>query len=312
MRTIVLAVVLLALFALTNAAVDMMAVDQDLINSVNSNKKALWVAGENDVFKGKTLSQVRKLLGTFLVIPETSRIEKSSRVGNVAPPKEYDIRSKHPTCIEPIRNQGKCGSCWAFAATRVVAERVCQRGAQNAAVVAQSPQDMVSCDKSNLACRGGYLDRLWKYYEVTGTVTDACFPYVSGAAGVVPACPKNQCVAAGHSWVKTKAKSGSTKNYDSVEATQEDVIAKGSVLAGFMVYRDFLSYKSGVYHHVSGGLAGGHAVTIEGWGVEAGTNTPYWIIANSWGEAWGMKGYFWIKRGNNECEIEDNLWAADA
>eukprot|EP00689_Sawyeria_marylandensis_P002030 EC822907.1.p1 GENE.EC822907.1~~EC822907.1.p1 ORF type:complete len:84 (+),score=53.33 EC822907.1:357-608(+) len=51
-----------------------------------------------------------------------------------------------------------------------------------------SPQDMVSCDKGDLGCQGGYLDREWAYLVSTGIVTDACFPYVSGD-GHVPKCP---------------------------------------------------------------------------------------------------------------------------
>lgn len=70
-----------------------------------------------------------------------------------------------------------------------------------------------------------------------------------------------------------------------------------------MVYDDFLTYKSGVYQHVSGGDPGGHAIKIIGWGVENGT--PYWLCANSWNYSWGENGFFKILRGKNECGIED-------
>ena len=56
----------------------------------------------------------------------------------------------------------------------------------------------------------------------------------------------------------------------------------------FIVYRDFMSYKSGVYHHVSGEALGGHAVKIVGYGVDSVSNKKYWIVANSWGTSWGM------------------------
>jgi len=71
------------------------------------------------------------------------------------------------------------------------------------------------------------------------------------------------------------------------------------------VFADFPSYKSGVYQHVSGGFLGGHAVKMLGWGVE--NNTPYWLIANSWNPTWGDHGYFKIRRGNDECGIEDEI-----
>jgi hypothetical protein len=64
-------------------------------------------------------------------------------------------------------------------------------------------------------------------------------------------------------------------------------------------------YASGIYHHVSGGVEGGHAVRIVGWGVENGNK--YWKVANSWNPYWGEQGYFRIKRGGNECGIENGV-----
>jgi cathepsin B len=62
----------------------------------------------------------------------------------------------------------------------------------------------------------------------------------------------------------------------------------GPVEAAFDVYADFFDYQSGVYQHKSGGLEGGHAVRVIGWGTESGS--PYWLVANSWGTNWGMNG----------------------
>jgi cathepsin B len=65
-----------------------------------------------------------------------------------------------------------------------------------------------------------------------------------------------------------------------------DILANGPVEAGFSVYQDFMSYKSGVYQHRSGGLLGGHAVKVVGWGVDSDNGTPYWLVANSWTDNW--------------------------
>jgi cathepsin B len=73
------------------------------------------------------------------------------------------------------------------------------------------------------------------------------------------------------------------------------------------VFTDFLTYKSGVYHRISGKSLGGHAVKIIGWGVE--NSMPYWLVANSWNEEWGDKGFFKIKRGIDECGIEGSIMA---
>ena len=71
-----------------------------------------------------------------------------------------------------------------------------------------------------------------------------------------------------------------------------------------IVHEDFLTYKSGVYEHVHGKVVGRHAVKMVGWGVE--NKVKYWLIANSWNEDWGENGFFRIKRGNDECGIEDS------
>lgn len=81
----------------------------------------------------------------------------------------------------------------------------------------------------------------------------------------------------------------------------------GPVEGTMSVYEDFHHYKRGIYQHVIGKLLGQHAVKIIGWGAE--NHTPYWIIANSFNRNWGEDGFFRIKRGNNECGIEDNITA---
>jgi cathepsin B len=96
------------------------------------------------------------------------------------------------------------------------------------------------------------------------------------------------------------------KQISGVSNIQNEISTNGPVQAAFNVYQDFFNYKSGVYKHVSGGLAGGHAIKIVGWG-QSGSE-PYWIVANSWGTSWGIDGFFWILRGHDECVIEYVVW----
>merc|ERR1712007_408452 len=91
---------------------------------------------------------------------------------------------------------------------------------------------------------------------------------------------------------------------------QSAIMAGGPMEVAFTVYSDFENYASGIYHHVSGSMAGGHAVKVVGWGTENGQK--YWKVANSWNPYWGEKGYFRIKKGNNECGIEDQATASSA
>jgi len=86
-------------------------------------------------------------------------------------------------------------------------------------------------------------------------------------------------------------------------------MTNGPVEAAFTVYSDFESYKGGVYQYTSGDELGGHAVKILGWGVDAASNLPYWLVANSWNNDWGENGFFRIERGVDMCGIEDNIVA---
>ncbi|KAK6024790.1 papain family cysteine protease [Ostertagia ostertagi] len=81
----------------------------------------------------------------------------------------------------------------------------------------------------------------------------------------------------------------------------------GPVVAGFTVYEDFGWYRSGIYKHTWGDEAGGHAVKVIGWGTENGT--AYWLVANSWHNDWGEKGYFRMIRGINDCGFEEDMVA---
>merc|ERR1712187_102291 len=101
---------------------------------------------------------------------------------------------------------------------------------------------------------------------------------------------------------------GNTITANGVSGIQQAIMAGGPMEVAFTVNSDFENYASGIYHHVTGGPVGGHAVKVVGWGEEGGVK--YWKIANSWNPYWGEKGYFRIRRGNNEGGIEDQAIAS--
>jgi cathepsin B len=89
---------------------------------------------------------------------------------------------------------------------------------------------------------------------------------------------------------------------------QRDIYHWGPCSTGLVIHEDFLEWNGkGVYEwDKKSGVVGGHAVVLMGWGEEGGKK--YWIVRNSWGEDWGDKGYFKVLRGENHCEIEENVF----
>ncbi|CAE7400406.1 CTSB [Symbiodinium sp. KB8] len=249
-------------------------------------------------------------------------------------PATFDERDKWPKCtiMQEIRDQASCGSCWAFG-TVEGESAVVTCGAE--ANTMMSAQDVTSCCSGFTCfgcqgCNGGMPPTAWQFLTTKGVVTGGdyntngtcrtyeippCEHHVKGPrpdckeGGATPACT-SQCDT-GYSvpYAKDKHMAKSVYSLNSVADIQQDIYQYGAVTAAFSVYEDFLSYKSGVYKHVTGSMLGGHAISIIGWGTESGTD--YWLVRNSWNTDWGANGYFKIARGVDECGIEDEVVAGD-
>ncbi len=261
---------------------------------------------EDNPFKDYSLDQLKRVFGVELPSDkEPSLLAMPVAWGNFKSlPANYNTKAQYPNCNLPIRHQGNCGSCWAFAATGVLADRFCiQSGGKYKMHL--SPQFMVSCDKGDGACKGGLPQNSWQFLQYTGVVTENCFPYQS-ANGYIPQCPywQVQC-SDGTNFYKFKAKS--SYRYQSIEQALNNIMTNGPIETGFQVYQDFTQYKGGIYVQRSSVRVGGHAVKIVGWGNQSGIN--YWVVENSYGPTWGENGYFRIKMG--ECEFERELIGGD-
>jgi len=297
----------------------------EMINHVN-RLQTTWTAGKN--FEEHQLNHVKGLLGA-LKTPEDQKLPVLTHEVPNDLPEEFDARKQWPNCpsIGEVRDQGSCGSCWAFGATEAMSDRYCiaSGGKQ---IVEVSAEDLVSCCLAcGDGCNGGFPGTAWAYWVKYGLVTgglygskQGCRPYTipscehhvpgkldpcSGDADT-PECTQ-QCIP-GYNKTYSADKRFGTKAYSissDVKQIQAEIFKNGPVEADFTVYADFPNYKSGVYQQTSDEQLGGHAIRILGWGTEKGT--PYWLVANSWNPDWGAEGYFKILRGNNECGIEGDI-----
>eukprot|EP00117_Sycon_ciliatum_P043754 scpid45235/ scgid31639/ Cathepsin B-like cysteine proteinase; Antigen Sm31 len=281
--------------------------DPDLIDSVNKENVG-WKAGPQKQFEGMKLDDVRGLFGTKLMNMESISKLPSNPEHAKALPESFDSRKQWKGCVHPIRNQGHCGSCWAFSATESLSDRLCIASESKVNVVL-SPEYLVECDTTCHGCGGGWLIPAWDFMETKGVPIDACYPYAAfnGSAGH---CQPRCTAKTTESFKRYKAKPKSTQVFKTVEEMQESIMKYGPIQAGFTVFSDFMTYKSGVYKHTAGFVLGGHGIKIVGWGVQPTTEEKYWIVANSWGSDWGeLGGYFWFERGTDQCLMESNSCA---
>nr|CDJ87125.1 Peptidase C1A domain containing protein [Haemonchus contortus] len=247
-------------------------------------------------------------------------------------PESFDARTKWPNCtsIEHIRDQANCGSCWAVSTASVLSDRICIASKQKKQVHISSIDFVSCCDTCGFGCEGGWPIDAFEYFSYQGAVTGGdygsktgCRPYPFHPCGhhgnetYYGECPKEEstpkCVKQCQKGYKKSYKRDKTWGEDAYElpnsakAIQREIMRNGPVVASFIVYDDLSYYVKGIYKHTAGQARGAHAVKIIGWGTEK--YVPYWIIANSWHNDWGEKGFFRMVRGFNHCGIEQEVVA---
>ena len=258
--------------------------------------------------------------------------EKKFKESNDDLPTEYDPRTVYQKCesLREVRDQANCGSCWAFGAVEAMSDRLCIKSGQTDQRRVSAQNLLTCCSSCGFGCDGGYPAYAWRYWKNTGIPTGGlygdtttCQPYflppcdhhIDGSHGAcpdsvrTPSCVKN-CNDGNKATYSTDLIFGSSAYAVSGEKNiMQELYESGPVEASFTVYEDFVTYSSGVYKHVTGSALGGHAIKIIGWGVENGVN--YWLCVNSWNEEWGEDGFFKIRRGTNECGIENSINAGE-
>ena len=140
-------------------------------------------------------------------------------------------------------------------------------------------------------CGSGTPETAFLYLTTYGTVTDNCWPYVSGD-GHVPECMDHCVYTTTVEWKKYYT--SSFWIVSGIEDIKNDVLTYGPLNTGMLTFPDFHAYKGGIYVVTDPQPQAGHTVVIIGWGTE---NLNYWICQNSWGTAWGEDGYFRIAYG---------------
>ncbi|CAK8691477.1 unnamed protein product [Clavelina lepadiformis] len=290
-------------------------IKKKFVNQINKEQKS-WVAQAYPELGKMSYGDVLKRSGYGngpITRPNLPRkLKFVSNYVKARLPEAWDWRNVNgKDYVSPIRNQGSCGSCYAFASMAMLEARI-RIMTNNTQTPVFSTQEVVSCGKYSQGCDGGFPYLIaGKYAQDFGVVEEHCYPYVGKDT---PSCKPavancKRTYAAKYEYV------GGYYGACTEELMMQDLVANGPVAVGIEVYEDFQLYESGIYHHVTelrSPLDGAfnpfeltnHAVLVVGFGADSKTGEKYWIVKNSWGEAWGEKGYVRIRRGTDEIAIE--------
>jgi len=277
----------------------------DKINAHNS-KNVSWRMGVNS-FSDLNEEEFSKLMGLAACrkhMNETSRLREKHQKRlpqgrNLTNAASVDWRSiNNPlgkVAVTPVKDQGECGSCWAFSTSGAV-EGAWAVGGNS--LVSLSEQQLVSCDKQDYNCYGGYTDRPFEYVRANGLTSEEFWPYVSGS-GFVPSC--------NHSKVTQNV--ANISGFIDVQKRNENALENALNIGPVAVAVDadgFQHYSSGVMTGACGDYLD-HAVLAVGYGHDSDSDLDYWIVKNSWGQSWGLFGYIYLQRhipsSSGQCGI---------
>ena len=207
-------------------------------------------------------------------------------------PANWDWRDHNG--VTPIRNQGSCGSCWAFGTIGTVESLLLIRDSLNTDL---SEQHLVSCNTKGWGCDGGW----WPHDMLVnpGAVLESEFPYV--ASDVACGGPYSYPYQI-NGWAYVDG----SNQVPAVDKIKEAIQTYGPLCAAVYVGTYFQSYTGGIFdknESSNNGICGcgqpskvNHAIILIGWD----DSKQAWLLRNSWGPGWGESGYMWIKYGTSQ------------
>lgn len=276
--------VFLSLAVLPAAAADE-AVSREIaaLQAAIAAEKLEWHAGETPLSALGRPERRLRLGGRLSPVPVGAGGEKL--IAPLALPMALDWRDNGGNWISPVKDQGGCGSCWAFATTALL-EAMAKIKKRLSEDIDLSEQMLVSCSRAGSCALGGYEYLAAEYIRRTGIPHESCYPYLASDTHCNPCAGWESRVVRIASWNWVASSSGAI----------EAALQEGPVTSWMAVYSDLYHYRGGVYQPTAGSTyEGGHFVVIIGY------NQPgnYWICKNSWGTDWGERGFFRIRRGTS-------------
>jgi len=206
---------------------------------------------------------------------------------NVKTPETVDFRDEGK--VTPPKDQGQCGSCWAFSATGALEGLWAKEMGE---LVSMSEQQLMDCGQGG--CNGGHMINGWNHVAQAGGIqSEETYPYKHKDGH----CQEDNSMFVAHC--------GGYEEVSPNESAMESALVEIGypISIGVHAGSSFQHYHSGVYddtHCKNGQL--NHAILVVGY--DKSGSEPYWIVKNSWGGSWGDHGYINMKMGVNTCGMK--------
>ena len=249
----------------------------EMIEELNkANPQATFAVNE---FADRTPEEMKQRMG--LIVPASR-----NTYGTYVAPKDGEDFD-WTNLWDEVKNQGSCGSCWAFSATAAFEARYELAKGHKHADILFAEQELVDCEPQSNGCNGGFMDYAFEYLEKKGFCTEQQYPYTARDGS----CQVSKCSA------------GPTdKSYTDIPAKNEDALLKELANGPISVAVDASTwsfYSGGIMSSCGTGL--NHGVTLV-----ASNHGEKWVkIRNSWGGSWGEKGHIRLAMGQDTCGYAD-------
>ena len=295
--------IVIAMLSLMLSAVPAYAMKLEALRQKLAESGAGWTAAETSLSHLST-EEFSRMLG-FVPLSRDGAVRQLGIVAEshvvYALPAAFDWRNNNGNWVTPIKTDGECGACSAFATLAAFETLIMLDEGIPDPGIDLSEQYLVSCGPAGTrdgyaygGCIGNYSDYIAGFLKGTGVPDEACFPYADGQnTGTEPPCG-DACADAA-----TRVKKIVSWSYLAPQAALyfpspeqiKTVLVNKPVPCGMYIYDDFKHYSGGIYEPVSGqDIIGGHLACIVGYD----DSQKCWIVKNSWGTGWGENGFFRI------------------